>query len=135
MMYEIIERVKSLRLTMGWSLILWLINWWSQRMGRGIKGAPATPSKSWISVFLPPKRAVMDLSVFGLIHAFIFCHDLWLFLFEANISSGIGTSSTVSSPSSRSKFGQSFLMREKWREREVLVSFGTESLDSYGVLL
>uniref|UniRef100_A0A2P2QSK4 Uncharacterized protein n=1 Tax=Rhizophora mucronata TaxID=61149 RepID=A0A2P2QSK4_RHIMU len=48
--------------------------------------------------------------MFGLIQAFTFCHDLLLFLPEANISSGIGTSSTVSSPSSRSKFGQTFLM-------------------------
>lgn len=41
----------------------------------------------------------------------MFCHELLLFLLE-NISSGIGTSRTVSSPSSRSKLGQSFLMRE-----------------------
>jgi hypothetical protein len=76
----------------------------SQRLGRGINGDPTTPSKSWISAFRLPKMVVMewcDFSVFGFIHDFMFCHDLLVLLLE-NISSGIGTSRTVSNPSSRS---------------------------------
>lgn len=53
-----------------------------------------------------------DFSEFDdLIHDFMLCHDKIVLLFvEANISSGMGTSRTVSRPSSRSKLGQSFLM-------------------------
>lgn len=84
-------------------------------MGRGMRGAPITPSKSWTSAFLLPKTVLIcDRSVLDdFIHDFMLCHEtvlLFLLLPVSNISSGIGTSRTVSSPSSRSKLGQSFLM-------------------------
>lgn len=81
-------------------------------MGRGIRGAPITPSKSWSSVFRPPKMegGMEEFSACGRIHVFMFCQDLPLLL-DVNISSGMGTSRTVSKASSRSKLGYSFLMR------------------------
>lgn len=92
-----------------------VMGWWSLGMGRGMRGAPMTPSKSWTSAFLLPKTVLIcDRSVLdNFIHDFMLCHEmvlLFLLLSVSNISSGIGTSRTVSSPSSRSKLGQSFFM-------------------------
>lgn len=82
----------------------------------GISGAPITPSKSWISAFLLPNT--VECSEFDdFIHDFMFCHEiLGLLLVGENISSGIGTSRTVSKPSSRSKLGQSFLIIDDEKE-------------------
>lgn len=60
---------------------------------------------------------------FSAVWAFIQVSMLWqrrarLLPMLLNISSGIGTSRTVSKPSSRSKFGQSFLIWEKKKRKE-----------------
>lgn len=89
---------------MGW-LLLSEVSW------KGIKGAPATPSKSWISAVRPPKTADMDAADEDLESAAGFIiHDFMLFqalavvvvsVLAVKLSSGMGTSSTVSSASSR----------------------------------
>ena len=107
-------------LTMCWSLMLRVMGWLSEVIGEGINGAPTTPNKSCISVFRPPNTAAMvaddDLdSGCGFIHDFMFCHALMVPLLWVKTSSGIGTSSTVSSPSSRSRLGQSFFISQRER--------------------
>lgn len=94
-----------------------LMGWLSELIGKGINGAPTTPSNSWISVLRPPKTAAMDAedleSALGFIQDFMLCHALVVVVvgvLVGKISSGIGTSSTVSSPSSRSKLGHSFFI-------------------------
>ena len=101
---------------MLWSLMVRAVmGWFSEVIGKGTNGAPTTPSNSWISVVLPPKTdddvVVDDLgSTLGFIHDFMFCHVLLVPLLLVKISSGMGTSSTVSSPSSRSRLGHSFFI-------------------------
>ena len=68
-------------------------------------------------MFRPPNTEGANLSGLGFIHDFTFCHDKEVLLWEVNISSGIGISRTVSSPSSRSKLGQSFLIRPKQTDK------------------
>ena len=105
--------------------------WWT---GSGMSGAPMTPSMSWSSPRLieqgspaPDRSAACDR-----IHA--------LTLVQPNlepreppppenISSGIGTSSTVSSASSRSRFGHSFLMGRA-RDEEALAHTAQSSPSS-----
>ncbi|CAL9069845.1 unnamed protein product [Musa banksii] len=82
------------------------------RTGNGTSGAPRIPSRSWSSASRPTGHGG-DGSACGRIHAFTLMQSVLLLLElspERNISSGRGTSRTVSSPSSRSRFGHSFLM-------------------------
>lgn len=109
-------------LTMCWSLMLRMNGCSSELIGKGINGAPTTPSNSWISVCRPPKTAAMDDdddfdSACGFIQCFMLCQALVVVVLLEKISSGIGTSSTVSSPSSRSRLGQSFFIGN-WRTEE-----------------
>lgn len=81
-------------------------------MGRGMSGAPTTPSMSCSSDPRPRGDGGARWSPCERIHDSMLVHPVLLLrvLPDINISSGIGTSRTVSSPSSRSKFGHSFLI-------------------------
>jgi len=85
-----------------------LLSLWSEGIGRGIKGAPITPRRSLIWEV----RSAQGKSD-GVRPGFDFIQEIMLghlFLVAGNISSGIGTSSTVSSPSSRSRLGHRVLI-------------------------
>lgn len=84
------------------------LRWWEEGIGRGIRGAPATLSKSWMSTYVWSRRRESSTSAEEEIQDLMFAQDLGVVgaegvLFgEENMSSGIGTSRTVSSPSSLS---------------------------------
>lgn len=94
---------------------------WSKGTGHGISGDPTTLSRSCSSAFLPtgdgPSVALSKAC--SLSHFRIFCHlKAAVAPMLDSISSGIGTSSTVSRPSSRSRFGQSFLIgRDRGKDK------------------
>jgi len=97
---------------MLWDLMV--MGWLWEVTGRGINGAPTTPSRSWISVFWSPKSDDdLEDSTLGFIHDFMLCQALLVPLLTVKISSGMGTSSTVWSPSSRVRLGQSFFITER----------------------
>lgn len=103
---------------------LMVMGWLWEVTGRGINGAPTTPSKSWISVFWSPKSDDdAEDSTFGFIHDFMLCQALLVPLLMVKISSGMGTSSTVWSPSWRARLGQSFFIEEREMSEENVVWF------------
>lgn len=91
----------------------------SSGTGRGMRGEPTTLSSSCSSALRPARLGADALSgPCALIHMRKFCHRRAVLLpMLVNISSGMGTSRTVSRPSSLSKFGQSFLMEGKERRK------------------
>lgn len=86
---------------------------WSSWTCIGIRGDPTKYRRKLNSLYLPAMIGEDHLSeVWAFIHVAMFCHrTATLFPILVNMSSGIGTSSTVSSPSSRSKFGHIFRMK------------------------
>lgn len=93
------------------------MEWWDG-MGIGTSGAPTTPSISWSSALRQSTDEAERWSTCERIHAIMLVQRVpkCLLLLRppppTNISSGMGTSSTVSRPSSRSRLGHSFLIEE-----------------------
>lgn len=98
------------RLTMEQSL-RGRVKLWSDGTWRGIRGAPTSLSNTMNSLFDGVERPE-DLSTNrAFMRVRMFCQRLDPLLpMPDNISSGIGTSRTVSNPSSLSKLGHNFLM-------------------------
>lgn len=98
---------------------------WSGWTWKGMRGDPTSLSNAINSLSdLAWRWDDLSADLALIINARMFAHleDLLLPMFE-NISSGTGTSKTVSSPSCLSKFGHSFLisimkLRKKMEEKE-----------------
>ena len=79
---------------------------------RGMSGAPTSFSRamnSWLEE--AEKCEDLSLEIWAFMRALRFCHRLETLLpILVHMSSGIGTSNTVSNPSALSKFGHSFLI-------------------------